>query len=562
GLAGIASLVETARAEARAQDRACLLLDNGDLFQGNTMGAFLAGAEEVTGDHPVVRTMDEMGYDAIGTGNHDLDFGPAYLRKLSARLKMPMVASNLAGVDCGLQRAALLRSTLPGLEESLLVGVLSVLPSETAQWNRHVMGPSAEVEPSVRCLERAIPELRAQGAQIIVVLAHMGITQDRIDQADSALALAGVPGIDALIAGHTHLRFPGRDHLAQAGVFPGKGQVLDVPAIMPGHAGSDLGVLDLTLRRDAGQGWRVIGHVSSLRKNTAAVPAQPAVAAAVEPAHTALRAHLAVPLGQTRQVLHNFFATATPTQTGRLTARAEALTVKAALAGQAGADVPLLAATSAHSAGGRDGPDHFLCIPEGVVLRRHLAGLSPFSNELWVLRLTGADIARRLEHSLSAYSQLSASGCPRPLLRPDVPAFNYETIHGLDYQIDLKAPSGRRLVELRYQGAPLAPNQSFLLVTNQFRAAGGGGFEPVDPGDVVLRLPGIEEARFSEALRCSDGALGWDAPMPWRFCAAQGLFAELRTSPLAEAHLEDIAHLSPQIRGLRDDGFLSIEIAL
>ncbi len=560
GLSGLATLIDEARAEAAAEGRACLLFDNGDLLQGNAMGAFLA-RQGPTAAHPAADCMNALNYDAVGLGNHDFDFGIDHVKGAVAQMKMPVLTSNLTGVEPGpLRQSAIITCELPQEAEPLRIGVLSILPRETARWKRHVLGDSADVVPPQDCLRTSIPYLKAQGAELIVVLAHLGIASDKEDQSDCALALARVPGVDAIVAGHTHRRFPGRDHSARSGLHPDKGQLEQVPAVMPGHSGSDLAVVDLTINKRSGEEWRVIGHLSRLRRNTSQVPAHPAIVAAVAPAHEALRSHLAAPLGRLSKPQHNYFALAAPSGTAALTARAEWLNIKAALGSEDG--LPLLVASYAHSAGGREGPDQFLNMARGPVLRRHLAGLIPYSNELWAVRITGAQLRERLEHSVSIFSQLRPGSTDVPLLHPEKPAFDLETIFGVTYQVNPCAAVSARIAELMHCGQPVKATQEFLLVTNQYRAAGGGGFAPVDHGNLVVRLPELEETYFSQALLDEDAGFGWGHTPPWTFAPNLGVTANIETSPHAAQHLEEIAHFRPEDLGLTRDGFLRLRLSL
>ena len=569
GLAGIATLIHSARAEAEAQNRGCLLLDNGDLLQGSAMGHRLAQLP-VQADHPAAAILNGLGYDALGVGNHDLDFGMPYLRDVAARLEAPVIASNLIGDNLApLQKSAVISCTLPGSGDAddavIRIGLLSVLPMQTAIWNSDRLKGHAQIELAADSLRSTIPELRAQGADLIIVLAHMGITSEGLEgdaiTSETALALAKLPGIDAMITGHTHRRFPGHDHAQGAGVHPARGTLSEVPAVMPGHGGSDLGVLDLTLRRNGAGQWQVISHVSGLRPNTSETPANPAIITAATPAHDALRRHLSVHIGTTSEDLHTCLSLVAPSSVGALSARACWLSVQRDLAGTPDAALPLLVAAPAHTSGGREGPDHYLRIPAGPVLRRHIAGLNPFSNQVWVVRITGAELLRRLEHAATVFARLRAGREPALLLRGETPAFNFETIYGVEYRIDPRQPAGSRISGLTREGAAVLPDDTMLLITDQFRAAGGGGFECIEDDRVVLRRKDTDEAAIAAAL-AGNAPSQWRNTAPWTFANCGGLPAELATSPLAEHYLHEIAHMSPKIMGYDCSGFLRLKLTL
>lgn len=74
GLCGIATLIAQARREAEAKGMITILVDNGDFLQGTALGDHLAHMP-VTTDHPIVRGLQYLRYDAMGLGNHDLDHG-------------------------------------------------------------------------------------------------------------------------------------------------------------------------------------------------------------------------------------------------------------------------------------------------------------------------------------------------------------------------------------------------------------------------------------------------------------------------------------------------------
>ena len=561
GFAGVATLIEQARKEARAQSAGCVLFDNGDLLQGTAMGDWLAH-RPVTAHHPVIACLNTLGYDAMGVGNHDLDFGLPYLRAVAAHLSMPMVASNLSGPDLGpITSATLIPCEIPATKGApmrhLKIGVLSVLQQQTALWNHHLLHGIATVDDAAEKLKAAIPNLRAQGADLIVLLAHMGLEQNDDDD-ETALHLAQIPGIDAMIAGHTHRRFPGPDHPMAEGLDIKGGTVAKVPTMMPGHAGSDLAVLDLDLMEGGDGTWQVIKHSCTLRQNTAQTPPAKAVLTATQAAQHTLRSKLSEVVGQTPKDLQNFFSLVQPSPICTLTAQAKCRIARAGLKGKAEAALPLIVATTAHTVGGRDGPHNFLNIPKGPVLRRHLAGLDPFGNQIWAIRVTGANVMQRLEHAATVFAQLTLNASCQSLQNQAMPIFNFDTYFGLHYDIDPLKPAGQRIKNLRHGEAPVLPAQHFVLVTNQFRAAGGGGYPPLPVDDVILRSAQRLEEGLIEVLSDPDDGK-WQAP-PWRIAPSSPVSATLETSPDALQHLHQIAQLSPHVGPTTGEGFVQLRV--
>jgi 2',3'-cyclic-nucleotide 2'-phosphodiesterase / 3'-nucleotidase len=127
--------------------------------------------------------------------------------------------------------------------------------------------------------------------------------------------LAQVPGIDAILAGHAHLLFPGEPYKGIPGVDIVKGTVHGVPTVMPGFWGNHLGVIDLALSRDGGK-WRVANADVSLRsvfrlegrQRVAAVASDPEISATLRSEHEGTLAYVRAPVGKTSAPIYSYFA--------------------------------------------------------------------------------------------------------------------------------------------------------------------------------------------------------------------------------------------------------------
>lgn len=565
GLAGLASLIQTARDEATAAGASCILLDNGDLLQGSPLDAE-AVRTPVTASHPVVACLTHLGYDAIGVGNHDLDHGLTYLRDIAAALPMPVVASNLSLRGANpLQASALLEPVQPhkGIPRPPRIGIVSVLPEATAIWNAEQLRGEAVALPARPCLEREVPALRMAGADLVIALAHMGIEGCETAETcvDDARCLLAVPGIDVVISGHTHRRLPGDDHAGYRDVDARRGMLGSRPAVMPGFNASDLAIIDLKLGWQDGQGWTIRKQDINLRRNTDRVPPDPAILRHCDTAHQRTREILTQPCGQNTQPLHNFFSLAMPTSTCALVASAKYRLVSQGLAGRPEAKLPILATAAAHTAGGRGGPAHFLHVPPGPIFRRHLAALSPYTNAICALRVTGADLQDWLENAAGVFHRLQPDAKDQPLLQRDRPAFDFDTIFGLEYIIDPTQPTGQRVRSIRFQGSAISADQEFILATNVFRAAGGGGGRRFDARDVVFQSETDDAAALLSLLEDTGFPFGLNEK-PWGFAHSCGVHAVIRSAPESVQYLREIAHLSPQPLGTDDQGFARIRLRL
>lgn len=200
-------------------------------------------------------------------------------------------------------------------------------------------------------------------------------------------------------------------------------------------------------------------------------------------------------------------------------------------------------------------------IPRGPVLRRHVAGLLPYANQVVAIRTTGHRIKMWLEHAALIFNTLHTDAPHQMLTNECIPAFQFDTIFGLQYQIDPSSPPFERISEIQFEGAPVRPTQDFMLATTQFRAAGGGGYTPTPPAQVVTSG---YHALHDALVDVLDTATRdpWEDRPAWRFAPLDCVEAVLLTHPDAIGHLRDISHLLPMPLGTTSDGFIQLRITL
>jgi 2',3'-cyclic-nucleotide 2'-phosphodiesterase / 3'-nucleotidase len=594
---GLASAAGRIRDLRRSMPNA-LLLDNGDFLQGTALGEALADARPPgpRQTHPMVEAMNLLDYDAVALGNHDFNYGLEFLGAALAGARFPVLCANLRRTDGGptlfagwtiLERQVTCED---GRQRPLRLGVAGFLPPQVMIWDSAHLANSARAEGIVAAARRIVPQMIGAGAEVVVALCHSGIGTAEGGEdpgaEHAALTLAAVPGIDAVVAGHSHQVFPGTEFTTGPGIDVQAGQLAGKPACMPGYAASHLGLLRLALERSPGQRWRCTGGTGSTVSLAAVAGAGPpdamvsraAVAGAGPPtdpaplidasdplrrlceaAHQATRRHLDRPAGTAEVAVTSLFAMTGDCVATRLVARAQRWHVARMLEATPQAGIPVLAAASPARVGGRGGPANYTDLPPGPLRERDLAALCPFPNAIRALRLTGREIAAWLEHGAGAFCTVPPGSRDAPLLNPDWPAYNFDLIEGLTYEIDLAAPGGRRIRNLCHGGQPVLPDAEFILATTSYRAAGGGAFPGCgDPARVVLSAPTLVRSIVGAYLAIEGPFSAPDAPI-WRFASMPGTTAVLETGAGALAHLPR-AGMEPL--GIGDAGFLRMRLHL
>ncbi|TNF58752.1 MAG: hypothetical protein EP307_11690, partial [Rhodobacteraceae bacterium] len=315
GLTRLATLIRAARAEV--PEAPTLLVDNGDCLQGTPMDT--PALTETR--HPLMQAFEALGYDAIGLGNHDFNFGLDVLDLVLGDAACPVLCSNARRTDGGPFAAQpgviVTRDTGQG---PLRIGLLSVLPPQTAMWDAEILQGRLAVEDMVPAAARSAAALRARGADLVIALAHTGLGEARAvpGQENALIPLAGLEGIDALIGGHTHMLLPDGD---------GGDAVSGKPVAMPGAGGSHLAVIDLDLARD-GDTWRVARSDSHLRARLG-VAEDPELLAISDRVHARTRRLLTRPIGQSPWPLHSYFSLVAPSAALAVVAKAQADAIRA-----------------------------------------------------------------------------------------------------------------------------------------------------------------------------------------------------------------------------------------
>lgn len=587
GLARTATLIHQARREAPN----CLLFDNGDFLQGTPLSDITARPENGwTGVHPLIAVMNRLDYDAGTLGNHEFNFGIDTLLTALKGADFPFVCANAAtargrdptGDTTLLPPTAMLDRTVTdtaGNRHALRIGIIGLVPPQITTWDQFHLAGRIASRDIVETARAHVPRLRQAGADLVIALAHTGIETGPAQPGmeNAARALAAVPGIDAILAGHSHEVFPAPPSGPNPGADHAAGTLIGVPTVMAGSRGSHLGVLDLCLRR-SGDAWRLAAHRAETRPvaptpDGPVAPPDPDIASLIRPAHLATLRLTAEPIGESPQPIHSYLA--------QLRADASVLLVtdaqRAALARHLGdtphADLPVLSASAPYKTGGRAGPGHYTDIPAGALTLRNAADLYPFPNALCGVRLTGADIADWLERAASCFNRLDPGRPDQTLWNPDFPGHAFDTIQGVSYEIDLSAPArydhhgeirnpgAVRIRNLCHAGAPIDPTAEFAVATNNYRAFGGGPY-PVTRPDAFVHVSHEPIRDILVSHIRSGGAAARPPETPWTFTALDGATVIVETGPGLLSHPRDIAALGARDAGRTAEGFLRLVLPL
>ncbi|MHC2832483.1 bifunctional 2',3'-cyclic-nucleotide 2'-phosphodiesterase/3'-nucleotidase [Bacillus sp. F9_6S_D1_P_5] len=512
GLVQTATLVNKAREEAKNS----VLFDDGDALQGTPLGDYVANKindpkkpVDPSYTHPLYRLMNLMKYDVISLGNHEFNYGLDYLNKVISKTEFPVINSNVYKDDKDNNEENDQNYFKPyhvfekevedesGQKQKVKIGVMGFVPPQVMNWDKANLEGKVKAKDIVETAKKMVPKMKAEGADVIVALAHSGVDKNgyNVGMENASYYLTEVPGVDAVLMGHSHTEM--KD------VFNG------VPVVMPGVFGSNLGIIDMQLKKVNGK-WEVQKEQSKpqLRpiadsKGNPLVKSDQTLVNEIKDDHQATIDYVNTAVGKTTAPINSYFSLVQDDPSVQLVTNAQKWYVEKLFAenGQYSKykGIPVLSAGAPFKAGGRNGATYYTDIPAGTLAIKNVADLYVYPNTLYAVKVNGAQVKEWLEMSAGQFNQIDPKKTEeQPLVNIGYPTYNFDILDGLKYEIDVTQPAKydkdgkvvnantNRIINMTYAGKPVADNQEFIVATNNYRGS-SQTFPGVSKGEVVYQ---------------------------------------------------------------------------
>ena len=509
GLAKTAVLIE----EAKKENSNTLLVDNGDTIQGTPLGTYKAIVNPVKEgeQHPMYAALQKLGFEAGTLGNHEFNYGLDYLKRVIDTAGMPIVNANIVDPKTGAyvyDPYKIISKTFVdknGRKTTVKIGVTGIVPPQILSWDKANLEGKIQVNDSVEAIQKIIPEMRKAGADITLVLSHSGIGDDKYEKGEEneGYQIASLPGVDAVVTGHSHAEFPSGNgtgfYEKYAGVDGVNGKINGTPVTMAGKYGDHLGIIDLNLVYKNGK-WTVVNSKGSIRKiHTKSKDADERIKEIAKTAHEGTIQYVRQQVGTTTAPITSYFALVKDDPSVQIVNNAQIWYAKKELAGTPEGNLPILSAAAPFKAGTRGDATAYTDIPAGPIAIKNVADLYLYDNVTAILKVTGAQLKEWLEMSAGQFNTIDPTKKEaQQLINPSYRTYNFDVIDGVTYEYDVTQPNkydregklihpdASRVRNLKYQGKDVAPDQEFIVVTNNYRANG--------------KFPGVRDASLNRLL--------------------------------------------------------------
>jgi len=466
GLAKVATLIKTERANT---------------IQGTPLGTYYALSDN-TPKHPMAVAMNLLSYDVMALGNHEFNYGMDVLGKFVKEANFPVLGANVRKSDGSEAFPPYVMKEVCGVR----VGILGLVTPGVTTWERPENIPGLKFEDPVETAKTYVPQMRAKGADVVLIAVHSGPDRTPSRSSDPAswltdyatwtpsASLPGeneaiqlgrdVPGVDVVLSGHTHIAIP-------------KIVVGDVLVTQPGRWGSHLAEVSLTLAAMNGRLAITAREAKLIAVEETTVP-DAELAAAVKSYHDTTLQYVETKIGTA-------LAAFPGGDLARFTDSALAdliNTVQEEAAEKNGFPVDISLAAIFSNSGQ---------LPQGEVKLRDAYSVYVYDNTLYVMEITGRILRDALELDAQFFATLDPAALPASAQAckasgPSIPDYNWDLYSGIEYTIDLSRPVGSRVIKLKFKGADVTDTQTLRIAINNYRG-GGGGFPMFAEGRVLWK---------------------------------------------------------------------------
>lgn len=454
-LARVSTYVKKARATYGPN---VILLDNGDILQGQPT-CYYCNFVKPSMPNLAASVINYLHYDAQTVGNHDIETGHDVYDKWISEVKCPVLGANI--IDTRTGKPYVHPYTIL-YRDGVKIAVLGMLTPAIPNWLKESLWAGLRFDNIVTSAKSWVEYIQKnEQPDILIGLFHSGreggIHTPEYDEDASLTVARQVPGFDLILFGHDHTRFSGN-------VVNNAGQsVLCLDPSCDALMVSDA-TIHLTKKNGKIVEKKVTGDVVSITGEAVDSSFIRHFQADID----SVKAFTDRRIGRFENTIYTrdcYFGSAAFTDF-----------IHDLQLNITKADISFNAPLSFD-----------ISIKQGDIHVSDLFNLYKYENQIYVLRMTGAEVRRHLEMSYDLWCNTMTSPDDHIMLLSEWAkddrqrfgfknlAFNFDSAAGIIYEVDVTQPNGHKVRILSMaDGTPFDENRWYRVAMNSYRGNGGG----------------------------------------------------------------------------------------
>lgn len=392
-----------------------ILLDAGDFFQGAPISNLSKG-------EAVIDIFNKIGYKAVTVGNHDFDMGFDNLKNLASLSNCPLLCCNIIDEQTNEIPKAFKPYIILEIN-SIKIGIIGVITDDMPRLSTKKNIENLKFIDSAESVKKYIDILKtSENCDIIIVLSHLGFEEDKILARKAS-------GIDLIVGGHSH-----------TGVHDIYEDPKNHTLITQAFAkGGTLGHVNLSIDLKS---KKIIGFKNELISLFAdQFKPDKEILSIINKWKNKVEKGFDEIIGYTK---YDLTRGSPESNLGNL--------ICDALVHRYNADIAF------QNSGGIRAE-----IKKGNIKFRDVFNVLPFDNNVYVLKMTGAEVLDALEVSVEG-------------------SHGILQVAGVEMLYDPKLPKFKRVLSAKIKGAPIDKNKIYIVVTNSYITESDGSTYAVFKG--------------------------------------------------------------------------------
>ena len=464
----LANVMTYLRMARETPNQEVILLDNGDLLQGNP-SMYYYNVRAIRDEHLATRVAQYMGYDAINLGNHDFECGEGiYYDHICKRCSATLLCAN--EIDTRTKKPMF--KPYKVIERGgFRIAVLGLTHAGVTHWLSKAMFPHLQFSPMTESARYWIPKIRHDvNPDMLVVMFHCGADKTEFIDDKGETYIDGVEevvsqfsNIDLVIIGHDHKYRNGK-------IADANGD--SIPVVQPRPYAQQLASVKFTLTHGITGTTIKYGDIELIDSKRYIPDA--GYCRTFRGAQDSIENYLNNQIAELPYELDSRSSLVGPSNAMDF--------IHSVQLEKTGAEISLACAvTSFHN------------IPAGKFCTRQIFDIYEYENQITKMWMTGEEVKQFLEYGYGKqFGQMLSNKDHVLNFRTDrhgqilmgnfgpeleIPQYNFVSAAGINYTVDISKPAGSRVtIRSMADGVHFDPYRRYYVVLSSYQASGGGGF--------------------------------------------------------------------------------------